>query len=210
MSSWSSGQTHCFCGSSYSYCGNMAQVLEPDSGEQDKFFVWTRWGRVGESNATVFILAVWLIAVLGYTGQSKLEGSLLKRSAQQKFETKFKSKASGPWKNRDKLVRDPAKYFYLKGAYDFKELESLKDGANMSSELSAPPKPPECALHPRLQELIKLVCNVAEMERQMAEVKLRPLHPCPSECEFGSTRQRMTWLLRIHKSDSCGSRGADP
>ena len=33
------------------------QLLEPDSGEQDKYFVWTRWGRVGESNATVFILA---------------------------------------------------------------------------------------------------------------------------------------------------------
>ena len=76
------------------------------------------------------------------------------------------------------------KYFYLKGAYDFKELESLKNGASLSSELPAPPKPPECTLHPRLQELIKLVCNVAEMERQMAEVKLGPLHPCPSECEF--------------------------
>ncbi len=115
-----------------------------------------------------------LIESLGYTGQSKLEGPLRKSSAQQKFETKFKSKASGPWKDRDRLILDQKKYFYLKGAYDFKEMEPQNSADDKLSDASLPPKPPECALHPRLQNLIKLVCNVAEMERQMAEVALNP------------------------------------
>ena len=93
-----------------------------------------------------------------------------KTEAQRKFEVKFKSKASGAWKDRDKHVRIPGKYFYLKGAYDFKEEQANDDNTKLT-DVSSPPKPPECMLHPRLQELIKLVCNVADMEQQMAEVR---------------------------------------
>jgi poly [ADP-ribose] polymerase len=107
----------------------------------------------------------------GYDGQNSLDGPLNKQGAKRQFETKFKSKTSGNWSDRDSLVRDPKKYYYLKTSYDFKDpAEEAKpeDGASSSND----PKTTQvaCKLPDRLQHLVRLVCNVDEMAKQMSEV----------------------------------------
>jgi poly [ADP-ribose] polymerase len=107
----------------------------------------------------------------GYDGQNSLDGPLNKQGAKRQFETKFKSKTSGNWSDRDSLVRDPKKYYYLKSSYDFKDpAEDARpiDGAASSSGPNT--KPVECKLNERLQHLVRLVCNVDEMAKQMSEV----------------------------------------
>jgi hypothetical protein len=104
----------------------------------------------------------------GYDGQNSLDGPLAKQGAKRQFETKFKSKTSGSWSDRDSLVRDPKKYYYLKTSYDFSDPASQKDVVSSNTEPKT--KPVECKLPERLQHLIRLVCNVDEMAKQMSEV----------------------------------------
>ena len=112
----------------------------------------------------------------GAAGQNNLDGPHSKADAQRNFGSKFKAKTGGHWEDRDSLVRDPKKYFYLKGVYDFEEpkaqeVEAPKKRGKKAAAAGPPKPPPECKLNPRLQELVKLVCNVDEMAKQMAEVQ---------------------------------------
>ena len=107
----------------------------------------------------------------GYDGQNSLDGPLNKQGAKRQFESKFKSKTSGNWSDRDTLVRDPKKYYYLKSSYDFKDPAEdgrPNDGASSSSDPKI--QPVTCKLNERLQHLVRLVCNVDEMAKQMSEV----------------------------------------
>ncbi len=108
----------------------------------------------------------------GYDGQNSLDGPLSKQVAKRQFETKFKSKTSGNWSDRDSIVRDPKKYYYLKTSYDFKDpAEDAKHTDVGASSRNDPKIPPvDCKLHERLQNLVRLVCNVDEMAKQMSEV----------------------------------------
>ena len=108
----------------------------------------------------------------GYAGQNSLEGPLSKEAAQRQFSSKFKSKTSGDWAARDSLVRNPKKYYYLKTSYDFKGSDEQPSVEKASTGSGEGKTEAECTLHPRLQDLVKLVCNVDEMAKQMSEVIL--------------------------------------
>jgi poly [ADP-ribose] polymerase 2/3/4 len=146
------------------------QLLEPDNVQEGNYYVWNRWGRVGESAISVVVnLRNLMPAFAGYAGQNSLEGPMSKDSAQRQFGTKFKSKTSADWKDRDSMVRNPKKYYYLKTSYDFKT-DAQTSADPESSERVEAPAAVECKLHARLQDLVKLVCNVDEMAKQMSEV----------------------------------------
>lgn len=57
-----------------------------------KFYVWTRWGRVGE------------------VGQSKLDGGMGEDKAVAGFEAKFRSKTQNAWDERDSFKPHAGKY----------------------------------------------------------------------------------------------------
>ncbi|XP_049755065.1 poly [ADP-ribose] polymerase 2 [Elephas maximus indicus] len=127
----------------------LIQLLEDDA--QRNFSVWMRWGRVGK------------------TGQHSLvacSGDLTK--AKEIFQKKFLDKTKNNWEDREKFEKVPGKYDMLQmdyatntqGEEETKEEESLKS-----------PLKPESKLDLRVQELIKLICNVQAMEEMMVEMK---------------------------------------
>ncbi|KAM9646392.1 poly [ADP-ribose] polymerase 2 isoform 1-T1 [Trichechus inunguis] len=127
----------------------LIQLLEDDA--QRNFSVWMRWGRVGK------------------TGQHSLvtcSGDLTK--AKEIFQKKFLDKTKNNWEDREKFEKVPGKYDMLQmdyatntqGEEETKEEESLKS-----------PWKPESQLDLRVQELIKLICNVQAMEEMMVEMK---------------------------------------
>uniref|UniRef100_A0A8C6RVR9 Poly [ADP-ribose] polymerase n=1 Tax=Nannospalax galili TaxID=1026970 RepID=A0A8C6RVR9_NANGA len=120
----------------------LIQLLEDDA--QRNFSVWMRWGRVGK------------------TGQHSLvacSGDLSK--AKEIFQKKFLDKTKNSWEDREKFEKVPGKYDMIQMDY----------AATTQVRESPETLKPESQLDLRVQELIKLICNVQTMEETMIEMK---------------------------------------
>ncbi|XP_075387594.1 poly [ADP-ribose] polymerase 2 [Tenrec ecaudatus] len=127
----------------------LIQLLEDDA--QKNFSVWMRWGRVGK------------------TGQHSLvacSGDLTK--AKEIFQKKFLDKTKNNWEDRAKFEKVPGKYDMLQMDYaaSTQGEEETKEDNSLKPRLK-----PESQLDLRVQELIKLICNVQAMEEMMIEMK---------------------------------------
>ncbi|XP_008830787.1 poly [ADP-ribose] polymerase 2 isoform X2 [Nannospalax galili] len=125
----------------------LIQLLEDDA--QRNFSVWMRWGRVGK------------------TGQHSLvacSGDLSK--AKEIFQKKFLDKTKNSWEDREKFEKVPGKYDMIQMDY----AATTQDKDTKQGESPETLKP-ESQLDLRVQELIKLICNVQTMEETMIEMK---------------------------------------
>ncbi|CAK6432434.1 unnamed protein product [Pipistrellus nathusii] len=127
----------------------LIQLLEDDA--QRNFSVWMRWGRVGK------------------TGQNNLvacSGDLNK--AKEIFQKKFLDKTKNNWEDREKFKKVPGKYDMVQ--MDYTTNTQNEEETKKKESLKSPLKP-ESQLDLRVQELIKLICNVQAMEEMMIEMK---------------------------------------
>jgi len=123
------------------------QLLASDAG--NKYYVWTRWGRVGAG------------------GQNALEpcGSL--DAAKAQFGKKFTDKTKNHWQNRKNFVSYSGKYTLLERDYSGDDDAAAADddsGDKPAADV------PESKLDSRVQDLIKLICDLSMMKQQMIEV----------------------------------------
>ncbi|XP_025247792.1 poly [ADP-ribose] polymerase 2 isoform X1 [Theropithecus gelada] len=127
----------------------LIQLLEDDA--QRNFSVWMRWGRVGK---------------MGQHSLVTCSGNLNK--AKEIFEKKFLDKTKNNWEDREKFEKVPGKYDMLQMDYatNTQDEEETKKEESLKSPLK-----PESQLDLRVQELIKLICNVQAMEEMMMEMK---------------------------------------
>ncbi|XP_011933130.1 PREDICTED: poly [ADP-ribose] polymerase 2 [Cercocebus atys] len=127
----------------------LIQLLEDDA--QRNFSVWMRWGRVGK---------------MGQHSLVACSGNLNK--AKEIFEKKFLDKTKNNWEDREKFEKVPGKYDMLQMDYatNTQDEEETKKEESLKSPLK-----PESQLDLRVQELIKLICNVQAMEEMMMEMK---------------------------------------
>ena len=144
----------------------IAQALESDSG--NKWYCWTRWGRVGAN------------------GQSKLDPCGSAAAAIKAFEKKFYEKTKNQWANR-------ANFKPVKGKYDLIEMdhgnddEEEEEEKDIEGELekkrqarnTTSTTPSSSKLDARVQELIKLIFDLTMFEQTLMsydiDVKKMPL-----------------------------------
>nr|XP_017525786.2 poly [ADP-ribose] polymerase 2 isoform X1 [Manis javanica] len=127
----------------------LIQLLEDDA--HRNFSVWMRWGRVGK---------------VGQHSLVTCSGDLNK--AKEIFQKKFHDKTKNNWEDHEKFEKVPGKYDLLQMDYstntqheeETKKEESFKSALKLESQLDL-----------RVQELIKLICNVQAMEEMMVEMK---------------------------------------
>ncbi|XP_047395895.1 poly [ADP-ribose] polymerase 2 isoform X1 [Sciurus carolinensis] len=127
----------------------LIQLLEDDA--QRNFSVWMRWGRVGK---------------IGQHSLVACSGDLHK--AKEIFQKKFLDKTKNNWEDREKFEKVPGKYDMLQ--MDYSTNTQDEDKTKQEKSLKAPLKP-ESQLDLRVQELVKLICNVQTMEEMMIEMK---------------------------------------
>ncbi|XP_046511423.1 poly [ADP-ribose] polymerase 2 isoform X2 [Equus quagga] len=125
------------------------QLLEDDA--QRNFSVWMRWGRVGK---------------VGQHSLVACSGDLNK--AKEIFQKKFLDKTKNNWEGREKFEKVPGKYDMLQ--MDYSTTIQSEEETKKEESLKSPLKP-ESQLDLRVQELIKLICNVQAMEEMMVEMK---------------------------------------
>ncbi|XP_024617108.1 poly [ADP-ribose] polymerase 2 isoform X2 [Neophocaena asiaeorientalis asiaeorientalis] len=127
----------------------LIQLLEDDA--QRNFSVWMRWGRVGK---------------MGQHSLAACSGDLNK--AKEIFQKKFLDKTKNNWEDREKFEKVPGKYDMLQMDYttNTQSEEETNKGESLKSRLK-----PESQLDLRVQELMKLICNVQAMEEMMVEMK---------------------------------------
>uniref|UniRef100_A0A7J8JZE6 Poly [ADP-ribose] polymerase n=1 Tax=Molossus molossus TaxID=27622 RepID=A0A7J8JZE6_MOLMO len=125
------------------------QLLEDDA--QRNFSVWMRWGRVGK---------------MGQHNLVACSGDLNK--AKEIFQKKFLDKTKNNWEDREKFKKVPGKYDMLQMDYttNTQNEEETEKEESLKSSLK-----PESQLDLRVQDLIKLICNVQAMEEMMIEMK---------------------------------------
>lgn len=124
------------------------QLLEGNS--KKDYHVWFRWGRVGAK------------------GQNSLVscGTDLEK-AKETFINKFWDKTRNEWSGRGKFSKVQGKYDLLKMDYSTKDKKG--DEADAAKK---PDKPkPDSKLDKRIQELVKLICNIQAMEDMVVEMK---------------------------------------
>ncbi|XP_032035333.1 poly [ADP-ribose] polymerase 2 isoform X5 [Hylobates moloch] len=149
----------------------LIQLLEDDA--QRNFSVWMRWGRdvkqrdLGE--LACYYLTCGIYFAVGKMGQHSLvacSGNLNK--AKEIFQKKFLDKTKNNWEDREKFEKVPGKYDMLQMDYatNTQDEEETKKEESLKSPLK-----PESQLDLRVQELIKLICNVQAMEEMMMEMK---------------------------------------
>ncbi|KAF6352019.1 poly(ADP-ribose) polymerase 2 [Rhinolophus ferrumequinum] len=127
----------------------LIQLLEDDA--QRNFSVWMRWGRVGK---------------MGQHNLVSCSGDLSK--AKEIFQKKFLDKTKNNWEDRGKFEKVPGKYDILQ--MDYTTNTQNEEETKKEESLKFPLKP-ESQLDSRVQELIKLICNVQAMEEMMIEMK---------------------------------------
>ncbi|XP_014420278.2 poly [ADP-ribose] polymerase 2 isoform X1 [Camelus ferus] len=127
----------------------LIQLLEDDV--QRNFSVWMRWGRVGK---------------MGQHNLVACSGDLSK--AKEIFQKKFLDKTKNNWEDREKFEKVPGKYDMLH--MDYTNSTQSEEETKEEESLKSPLKP-ESQLDLRVQELIKLICNVQAMEEMMVEMK---------------------------------------
>ncbi|XP_036151965.1 poly [ADP-ribose] polymerase 2 isoform X1 [Myotis myotis] len=127
----------------------LIQLLEDDA--QRNFSVWMRWGRVGK---------------VGQHSLVACSGDLSK--AKEVFQKKFLDKTKNNWEDREKFKKVPGKYDMVQ--MDYTTNTQNEEETKKEESLKSPLKP-ESQLDLRVQELIKLICNVQAMEEMMIEMK---------------------------------------
>ncbi|XP_012589422.1 PREDICTED: poly [ADP-ribose] polymerase 2 isoform X1 [Condylura cristata] len=126
----------------------LIQLLEDDA--QRNFSVWMRWGRVGK------------------IGQHSLVAcSQDLNKAKELFQKKFLDKTNNNWEDREKFEKVAGKYDMLHMDY----ATNTQNEEETKEESLKSPQKPKSQLDLRVQELIKLICNVQAMEEMMIEMK---------------------------------------
>ncbi|XP_069616674.1 poly [ADP-ribose] polymerase 2 [Ranitomeya imitator] len=127
----------------------LIQLLEDDSARN--FSVWMRWGRVGK---------------VGQNSLVSCAGDLKK--AKDVFQKKFFDKTKNLWSERANFEKVPGKYDFLHMDYNpIKEEEEEN-----IVEVDKPPAPVvESKLESSVQDLLKLICNLQNMEETVLEMK---------------------------------------
>jgi len=141
------------------------QVLEKGG----KFFVWNRWGRVGEG------------------GQSALKPAPSADAAVKEFSKKFREKTVNSWEDRKSFKPSPGKYTLIeidtdadgkKKAEPEARLAELAKNKPAAAAVVVPNVLP-CSLVPQLQSFIKLIFDKDMFQSAMAsfeiDVKKMPL-----------------------------------
>ncbi|KAL1781363.1 poly [ADP-ribose] polymerase 3 isoform X1 [Sigmodon hispidus] len=129
------------------------QLLEQD----DSFFCWNRWGRVGE------------------VGQTKMSRFSCLEDAKKDFEKKFREKTKNQWEERDHFVAHPGKYTLIdvQGEAENQEAEMKVDGGTVRTVV----KP--CSLDTATQKLITNIFSKEMFKNSMTlmnlDVKKMPL-----------------------------------
>ncbi|GJJ72712.1 poly [ADP-ribose] polymerase 2/3/4 [Entomortierella parvispora] len=126
---------------------------------RSSFACFARWGRVGTK------------------GQISTEISSTLEGAQKTFESKFKDKTKNPWANRDNFTKVEGKYYLLppddgdSDSEDEDDDEARKEAkAAIKREKEKQHPIPESTLHPKVQDLMKLIFNQTMMANQMKEL----------------------------------------
>ncbi|XP_008587853.1 PREDICTED: poly [ADP-ribose] polymerase 2 isoform X1 [Galeopterus variegatus] len=128
----------------------LIQLLEDDA--QRNFSVWMRWGRVGK---------------MGQHSLVACSDNLNK--AKEIFQKKFLDKTKNNWEDREKFEKVPGKYDMLQMDYTINT--QSEEETKKEESLNKSPLRLESQLDLRVQELIKLICNVQAMEEMMIEMK---------------------------------------
>ncbi|CAG8520900.1 3017_t:CDS:1, partial [Cetraspora pellucida] len=128
------------------------QLLESDSG--GNYYVYSRWGRVG------------------YDGQQAMSGPLASLDiAKYEFEKKFRDKTKNKWMD---ICQDKSSFKAVKGKYTLLERDYGDDEVDISTKNNAvvppPPPIPESKLHPKIQNIIKLIFDVSLWNDTMVEL----------------------------------------
>lgn len=126
------------------------QLLEDN--KKKEFYVWQRWGRVG------------------YKGQTNLVnsgGDLGK--AQQVFSKKFRDKTGNDWSTKDSFHKCSGKYDLVQLDYSAEEEDQVDAAATPDDD--GDKKAPDSKLDAKLQDLIKMICDVKSMEEAVVEMK---------------------------------------
>ncbi|XP_040272689.1 poly [ADP-ribose] polymerase 2 [Bufo bufo] len=127
----------------------LIQLLEDDNARN--FSVWMRWGRVGK---------------VGQHSLVSCGGDLQK--AKDVFQKKFFDKTKNLWTERADFEKVPGKYDFLRLDYN----STIKEEENIV-EVDKPAIVPkvESKLDNSVQELLKLICNLQNMEETVLEMK---------------------------------------
>ncbi|KAG8967740.1 hypothetical protein FRB90_010865, partial [Tulasnella sp. 427] len=134
------------------------QLLHP-IGNTAQCTLFTRWGRTGEN------------------GQTQKKGPFALGSAIGEFEKQFKSKTAANWANRKTMVRKNGKYFWIERDFETDEnqkeddepADDASDGKGKGKEVTRE-KTPESTAPEEVQNLIKLIFNVALMDAVLKEL----------------------------------------
>jgi len=116
-------------------------------GKGGNFFLWTRWGRVGDAKSH----------------QSKLEGPFDETKGKKAFESKFASKTKNKWSDRASFKPKPGKYTLID--WD----ESSSKGSKAGSKA---PKAGATKLSADLAEVVKVILSEDMFKKEMAKQKV--------------------------------------
>lgn len=126
------------------------QLLQSDA-QASKFYVWTKWGRVGKIAGT------------------DLKSCDSRDAALAAFCAKFNDKTKNEWAHRDAFEPVRGKYTLLARDY-FAENEKDESSSSSSSAAASSAEPVPSKLPPRVQELMKLICDTQMMARELSEL----------------------------------------
>lgn len=117
-----------------------------------EYIVWMRWGRVGKA------------------GQFSCEnfGSNLNR-AKDVFEKKFYDKTNNEWDQKDMFEKCGGKYDLVEK--DYGSAENSNQAKSVVKQEDTPKNVPSSKLNKKVQNIIDLICNLAEMENLLKEMK---------------------------------------
>jgi poly [ADP-ribose] polymerase len=127
-----------------------------------KHYVWTRWGRVGE------------------TGQSALKGPFALAAAEKEFGAKFKDKSSNAWEDRKNFKAKAGKYALIEIDTDAdakskaeteQKLADLAKAKPAAAVVAAPQFAPS-ALSPEVQNFVKLIFDKNMFTNAMASYEI--------------------------------------
>ncbi|XP_059800531.1 protein mono-ADP-ribosyltransferase PARP3 isoform X2 [Hypanus sabinus] len=124
------------------------QLIEQD----DSYYCWNRWGRVGE------------------TGQSNLSSPLDLNKAVKEFEKKFKDKTKNDWAKRGSFTAHPGKYTMIEVQQGYEEATVMKNDVVDGNSVRKKVRP--STLDKNTQQLIKLIFSHDMFKEQMETMNL--------------------------------------
>ncbi|ESN90185.1 hypothetical protein HELRODRAFT_194677 [Helobdella robusta] len=160
------------------------QLLESDNSKT--YHVWTRWGRVGARGQT---------ALMPFAENF--------HSAYLCFCKKFQDKTKNQWTERDSFEKVAGKYDIVHIDYKTKEPKP-----KIKKEIEAAPKVPESKLHPKLQDLIRLIYDIKEMESTVMEMQYDAKKAPLGQLTERQISNGFSTLKVIERLISCNSLGS--